>query len=171
LYISHDHQPAQMPPSQLPLDANVRFDGSLRYNDPKLIVGDAMAWLKKYQPVSFEIPDSILHPDEAAFARDVLKAIRDELKHSGLSIPEPMRLPRAFCSHVQGGQIYLGPRVVSDLQGDIAKRARGWATIAHEYWHAVRRSPLQNTPPFEEGLAQELILMCTNMNGKWFRLY
>jgi SPP1 gp7 family putative phage head morphogenesis protein len=167
LAISHDHQPAQTPPSKLPLDVRVKFDGSLRYNDPKLIASDAMAWLRKFQPANFEIPDIILHTDETAFARDVLRAISDERQQSGLIIPEPTRLPRAFSSHTQGGQIYLGPRVVADLQGDIAKRARGWATIAHEYWHGIRRSPLQKTPPIEEGLAQEFALRAAMLRLGW----
>lgn len=154
-----EEMPGQVNLADLPRDSRFKHDGCLRYSEPDLLVTDTIAWLnglkipRRSQSILF-----ILHFNEIDFVYDVLQAVQDEEKLSGVSMALPFVLPLAFSSHAQNGKIYFSPKLRMLLSSSlIEERAFAWRVIAHEYWHAIRVSPMQANPSsgLEEGLAQE----------------
>ncbi len=155
-----EEMPGQVNLADLPRDSRFKHDGCLRYSEPQVIADDALAWLNSLKIPRAVTPSSIrIHTEQHEFEIDVRKAIDDENKKYGrnLAYPNSNSLPFAFASHVQGGRIYLSPNAYYLLQGNIEERAYVWRCIAHEYWHGIRKSPMQYNPSsdIEEGLAQE----------------
>lgn len=161
--VTEDFMPEEMPGQvnlqELPRNLQFKRDGMLRYRDPQQIVNATMAWLDNFDMPRGVQPKFVkLYTEEAEYTSAILKAQQDEEKLSGIPQFIPIGVPRAFASHAQKGSIHLSPSVYFELASSlIQERAFAWRTIAHEYFHAVRRSPMSANPlsGLEEGLAQE----------------
>jgi hypothetical protein len=163
--VMRDLMPEQMPGQvsllDLPRDSRFKHDASLRHNNPQVIANDALAWLNSLKIPRAITPDKILlYTNQSEYETAVRQAIDDENQkyQRKLSYPNLYRYPFAFASHAQGGKIHFSPDAHKALISlDIEIRAYVWRSIAHEYWHAIRQSPMQFNPEsnLEEGMAQE----------------
>lgn len=145
----------QLNRKDLPEDARIPRDGSLRFTRPERIVQNAVTALRGRGLPGRNPPAPKLYSDFETYRREVLAAINANDARRGLSGIEYTRLPVGYSSWMQGGQIYLHPEIHEALSGrDVYERARGVRVLAHEWWHAVRVAAPETCPRLEEGLAE-----------------
>lgn len=145
----------QLSQKDLPSDRRIPRDGTLRFTRPEKIVESAVTALRRRNLPGRTPPSPKLYTDLEAYRRDVLAAIEANDLRLGITGRSYLDIPVGYNSWMQGGQIYLHPRLHEMLSGhDIYLRARAVRVIAHEWWHATRMAPPELCPPLEEGLAE-----------------
>lgn len=145
----------QLSQKDLPSDRRIPRDGTLRFTRPEKIVESAVTALRRRNLPGRTPPSPKLYADLEAYRRDVLAAIEANDLRLGRKGKMYSALPFGYSSWMQGGQIYLHPSLYEALTSrDIYSRARAVRVVAHEWWHAIRRSPPESCPPLEEGLAE-----------------
>ena len=145
-----EREAAILPPEQLPKDRRVPRDRVLRGASPPEVVGSVRRWLTERHPLPGPLR-FVTAADEAAVAKVEAEWVRRAKRFGG--DPEDGLIDRTSRATRFFDQVILMPEVVAELAGTVYERARAAKTIAHEWCHALRRSP-DRFAPFEEGAAE-----------------
>jgi hypothetical protein len=153
---------------QLPKNRRVPRDTLLRGASAEEVVGSVRAWLANERPNHKSVTIT-LAANEAAIGR-VERRWQRLCRTNG--IPENRALiGRTDRATTFFSEIVLLPDTVADLATfDVLHRARGVSTLAHEWWHACRRSEVTKRS-FEEGtadaFAKRALWTAFGINSPW----
>jgi hypothetical protein len=141
---------------EMPPIKGVPNDEFLRAKSSQEFIGSMTGWLSEHFPLPREIKIKIVKG--ARQTQQVQRTWQNRLeKEHGYSSESAMRLSRV--PHNAGGVTYLNdmiilPKTIERIQSNrVSERIAAAKTVAHEWWHAMRKNQFSRFAPFEEGAA------------------
>ena len=144
---SVEKQP-RLDPQRLPGDERIPNDKLLRGASPVEVVGNAAGWLRDNFPTS--------KPAKYRIARDEKQLVKEAARwarRKGVDVEAVANELRGARAAHFSGELLVLPPTWELLGGGVLDRAKGFCTLAHEWWHLWRRAAGTYTP-LEEGAAE-----------------